>query len=274
MLREQVARSASTTRPVTGQDRRPPARTNGRPGLQQRCAVAATATVCLSTVVAGCATTASSPHAPGPPADPITPASTPTAATTTTTAGAPSPSVPETTGSSSSGPQMGQALLPLALLPRPVGFGPWSRRTMGHGPALIGGARCALSAAAVTDVAHQRRDYVGPAGQAAAEVTAAFDSVTAAEQAWSMLQRQTRRCSTGSPQVAHLPKVGDATAVLLAQTQEPSPQAPDALGVGLVRTGRLVSLLVVQVPARTPPTVAAFAPLLQAVARHSAPFGR
>ena len=261
--------------PVPGTDSSDPSaavfRTTGRRALRRRLAVAAVAPLCLSAVVAGCSTTTSAAHASGPTAEPVTPASTPTAATATAAA---SPSSPAATSSSRSTPRVGDALLPVALLPRPAGFGPWSRRSGDQGPALIGAARCALSAPADTGVAHERRDYVGPAGQAAAEVVASFADATAAEQAWSTLQGQLAGCSSGEPTTARLPGVGDGTSLLVAETREPSPQARDALAVGLVRTGRLVSLLVVQVPARTPPAVATLTPLLEAVAVHSAPFGR
>lgn len=227
-------------------------------------ATAAGAAVFLSTALTGCATTPSKAQEPATPA-----AATPSGIRGTAMA---SPTSPEP--ASPSLPPVQDALLPVSLLPRPPGFAPWSLRTGNQGPSLISPAQCAVSASAVTDAGHQRRDYVGPAGQAAAEVAARFPDEAAAVRAFALLREQTSRCTSSHPQVTDRPGIGNQTTLLVAATREPSPQAPDVLAVGVVRTGRLVSLLVIQVPGRTAPQVAVFDPFLKAVARHSAASGR
>lgn len=203
---------------------------------------------------------------------------------------APATDAPEPTGAASgsaSAPAepVDAALLPVASLPRPAGFAPWSVQDTSAGAGMFTQDICALAMAPFADSQWARRYYVSSGDQAGEHLVARWPDAATATHYVDVLERQLRECPTlaaGEPSgdlhltlddLSARPGIGDETLLGRVSMDGPTTDAKRVQGIGIVRTGRVVSLVVVQLDAQALPPASTFDPFLQAAAEHTAPFG-
>lgn len=217
------------------------------------------------------------------------PSSAPTSSEAPSSTDAPATDAPQSSapsGSASAPAQpVAEGLLPVASLPRPAGFAPWSVQDTSAGAGMFSQDICALAMAPFGDSEWARRYYVSSGDQAGEHLVARWPDVATATHYVDVLERQLREC----PRLAaaepsgdlHLslddlsprPGIGDQTLLGRVSMDGPSKDAKRVQGIGIVRTGRVISLIVVQLDAQALPPASTFDPFLAAVAEHTASLG-
>jgi hypothetical protein len=219
-------------------------------------------------------------------ASPATDAPQATQAPATPTSGSTgsSTSVPDGTPPTAAQP-VEAALLPVGSLPRPAGFAPWSAEDTGAGAGMFTQDICALAMAPFGDSEWARRYYVSSGDQAGEHLVARWPDVATATHYVDVLERQLRECpgaAAAEPSgdlhlslddLSARPGIGDQTLLGRVSMDGPSQDAKRVQGIGIVRTGRVISLVVVQLDAQDLPPAGTFDPFLQAAAERTAPLG-
>ncbi|MGN6331992.1 MAG: hypothetical protein ACTHOD_10120 [Motilibacteraceae bacterium] len=222
-------------------------------------------------------------HAPS-----STSSSTPTASEAPSTEAPPSGASATTTPSGSQSAQpvpVEKALLPVSALPRPAGFAPWSAEDTSAGAGMFSQDICALAMAPFGDSEWARRYFISSGDQAGEHLVARWPDVATATHYVDVLERQLRECPSAAAaepsgdlhlsldDLSPRPGIGDQALLGRVSMDGPTPDAKRVQGIGIVRTGRVISLIVVQLDAQALPPASTFDPFLQAVAERTAPLG-